>query len=432
MIDGIIKDEFSSNLPIIVINTDSKVIHDKSKTRGSMAIFGLNKNGRSSISKKPTYNGNIEIKIRGASSKQFPKKQYSIETKTLNWVDDDVSLLSMPKEHKWILYAPYSDKSLMRNYIAYEKTREINPKKYYAVRSKYVELLIYNNGTYYYDGVYLLMEKIKRDKGRLNIKKLKPKQQNITGGYIIKQDKKNEHEETLKFKENKRFVYVYPKTKNITKAQKLYISTYLKDFQHALYSDDFNNSKSKNYYGRWINEESFIVHFISRELFLDVDSWDYSEFLHKDRDRKLSLSTVWDFNLGMGNNNYKFTGSFRKWGYLKMVNGEPYSINRWLERLMSDKKFYNKVKGRWKSLRQTIYSEKELSSFISKTKKRLKEASRRNFNRWDDVLGKKVWPNRRACREKGVNLYCKSFKSAVDEDMKEWLLHRARWMDKNF
>ena len=54
----------------------------------------------------------------------------------------------MPHEHKWILNAPYSDKTLMRNHLAYEKTREIDKDKYYAVRSKYVEVLFEDKNIY--------------------------------------------------------------------------------------------------------------------------------------------------------------------------------------------------------------------------------------------------------------------------------------------
>ena len=54
---------------------------------------------------------NWKIKIRGSSSKAFPKKQFSL--KSLN-------SRSSTKTIKSVLYAPYIDRSLIRNKLAYD------------------------------------------------------------------------------------------------------------------------------------------------------------------------------------------------------------------------------------------------------------------------------------------------------------------------
>ena len=62
---------------------------------------------------------NIGIEIRGSSSQMFPKKSYGFETKTEDYSDDlDVSIGGFSEEEDWILYGPYSDKSLIRNKYA--------------------------------------------------------------------------------------------------------------------------------------------------------------------------------------------------------------------------------------------------------------------------------------------------------------------------
>jgi len=313
-------------------------------------------------------------------------------------------------------------------------TRKIDKSKYYAVRSRYVEVLIHKNGAYHDRGIYLLTEKIKKDKNRLNIKKIKRiTKKNITGGYILKLYKhKNEKEEFLLYKENKRFEIEYPRKKNLSNIETVYISNYLKKFQEALYSDDFNITSSPKYYGKWIDIDSFIVHFLAREFFLDVDSWMFSEYIHKDRYQKLSLSTIWDFNLGMGNDNYRFKGSYKGWAYQYYVQGAPYTISSWVQRLMSDPSFHKKVRDRWDKLRLTIWSDKEISNFINKTYKLLAVPSQRNFNRWYKVLGKYVWPNNKRCVDKnGQAIFCKTFASAVYQGLKPWILNRAKWMDYN-
>ena len=57
----------------------------------------------------------------------------------------------------------------------------------YASRTRYCELYINED----YKGIYVFMEKIKRDSNRVNISKLNPDEINdddVTGGYILKFD----------------------------------------------------------------------------------------------------------------------------------------------------------------------------------------------------------------------------------------------------
>ena len=85
-----------------------------------------------------------------------------------------------PEEEDWILYGPYSDKSLIRNKLTFDLSNSIG---YSASRTKFYNLFINNENK----GLYVLMEKIKRDKNRVDISKLED--DSIEGGYIIKIDK---------------------------------------------------------------------------------------------------------------------------------------------------------------------------------------------------------------------------------------------------
>src|SRR5690606_22349398 len=105
--------------------------------------------------------------VRGSSSQSFPKKSFGFETRDAEGEDDEVALLGLPKEEDWILYAPYTDKSLLRDALTYKLANDLGR---YAPRTVFCEL--YLNGDYH--GVYALEEKIKRDKNRVNIAKLNP------------------------------------------------------------------------------------------------------------------------------------------------------------------------------------------------------------------------------------------------------------------
>jgi hypothetical protein len=154
----------SSDLPIIVITSDSTIVDDP-KVEAKMGIIDNGPGQRNALTDPfNNYNGNIGIEIRGSASQSFPKKSYGLETHDASGADADISLLGMPAGSDWILSAVYADKSLMRNVLMYNLAREAGS---YASRTRYCELVI--NGSY--RGVYAFMEKLKRGADRINISK---------------------------------------------------------------------------------------------------------------------------------------------------------------------------------------------------------------------------------------------------------------------
>jgi hypothetical protein len=111
----------------------------------------------------------------------------------LNNEDFNVSPLGFPNESDWILHGPFSDKTMIRNVLIYELNNQIGV---YTSRTKYYELVL--NGEY--QGIYVLMERIKRDKNWVNITKLnmdKITPPDISGGYILKLDKYKDDDQNL-------------------------------------------------------------------------------------------------------------------------------------------------------------------------------------------------------------------------------------------
>ena len=163
----------SKNLMIFDIDTKGKEILDEPKILSELII---------SLDDDTLYNGYIGIEKRGSSSQYFyEKKQYGVETWDMNGADIDVSLAGLPKEEDWIFYAPFGDKSLIRNTLIYSLSNNMGR---YASRSKFMEVNINED----YKGVYSLFEKIKVDKHRVNISKTLSEKGNETG-YILKIDK---------------------------------------------------------------------------------------------------------------------------------------------------------------------------------------------------------------------------------------------------
>ncbi len=126
----------SSNLPIVVLKTTVPIVDDP-KTTATMGIID-NWPDRNHLSDPYNiYDGFIGIEIRGSSSQMFPKKQYGIELRDANGDGAAASLLSMPEEEDWILFAPYNDKSLMRDALAYRMGRSLDR---YAPERDFVNL----------------------------------------------------------------------------------------------------------------------------------------------------------------------------------------------------------------------------------------------------------------------------------------------------
>lgn len=184
------------------------------------------------------YDGNAGIEIRGAYSAQLPQKPYGFETRNEAAENLNVSLLGLPEENDWILLANYNDKSFLRNALAGHLFRSMG---HYAPRTRHCEVFVNNS----YEGIYVLTEKIKRDKNRVDIATLLESENSgddVTGGYIFKTDYYSSEDSWTssyppfdKPEGRVHFVYYYPKPDVITEDQKSYLQDYVDSFEEILH-----------------------------------------------------------------------------------------------------------------------------------------------------------------------------------------------------
>ena len=409
-------------LPQIEIVVNS-TIPDEPKIRSSMTI---------TEDDKVTYEGIAGIEIRGASSQMFDKKSYGLETWDSNNEDIDVSLLGMPEEEDWVLYGPYSDKSLIRNKLIYDLARDMGR---YASRTRFVELTINEN----YKGVYVFMEKLKRDKERIDIEKLKSDEnsgEDLTGGYILKIDKiagsnvgegyNNQNSFASKVPPSNspnsiiRFLYEYPDAEDISEAQKDYIQEYIYGFEAALSSENFKDPNLG--YAPYIDVSSFVDFFILNEIANNVDGFRLSTFMHKDMNGKLKMGPIWDFNLGFGNANYCEGGDTDVWAYKfnERCPGDFWLVPFWWERLLEDPRFVQELKDRWNQVRGNELSDQAILSRLDAYNTELVEgnAINENFSQWR-ILGQWIWPNE----------YVGNSYSDERTYLQEWVTTRLSWLD---
>ncbi len=428
---SVLNDYLISNLPIVIINTEGVEIPDEPKITGHMGIID---NGPGNINKQidpfNNYDGMIGIELRGQSSQMFPKKAYGFETRDSLGENLNVPLLGMPEENDWILYAPYSDKSMLRNFMSFYMGSKLDS---YCTRTVYCELIVNND----YKGVYILMEKIKKDENRVNIATLKPEDisgDELTGGYIVKVDKidpdfvygidgwRSVPSPPYPNAMNITFQYYYPKANEIAPQQSMYIRGYITSSENSLTNSNFADPNVG--YNKFLNTGSFVDQMILCEISKEVDKYRYSTYFYKEKDSdggKLFAGPAWDFNLGYSNVDYWPPGNdYTGWLY-SMVEPVDWSIMFWWKRMMEDPYFENLLKTRWHNLRQNELSNDNLEFVIDSITDYIDEAQQRNYERWP-ILGQYVWPN--------YNWIGNDYNDEV-EYFETWFFNRVTWIDYN-
>jgi len=372
------------------------------------------------------YNGKIGIEIRGQSSQMFPMKSYSIELRDNAGNSTDKSLFGLPKESDWVLYAPYSDKTLMRNFLAYTMSREMG---HWAANCRYVEVIL--NGSYV--GIYVLMEKIKRNSGRVNISKMAATDVSgdaLTGGYIFSIDKEPDgwYSSYAPYSNANnariRYSYVTPKLSAITIEQSNYLIKYVDSFENALSKS--GEIAHLNDWKKFGDEASFVDFFIVNEISRNVDGYRLSSYFHKDRDSKkgkIIAGPVWDYDLAFRNANYCKGSDIEGWAYQFNTTcpDDFFQIPFWWDHFLKNQSFQDNLKCRWKQLRTTSLSLSRINLLIDSVYTLTAEARQRHFQKWP-ILGQYVWPNPQPIAS--------SYGAEIDF-LKSWIESRMNWIDKN-
>jgi hypothetical protein len=403
-------------LPVLVVDTSGQPIQQEVKVDAAMYVVEDHDGTLMDIESRPrTWDGFIGIEVRGSSSTSFPKKSYGIETRGPDGLDIDVPLLGMPEEADWVLYGPYTDKTYMRDKLAYDVGRELGR---YTPRSRFVEVVL--NGDY--RGVYVFIEKIKRGPDRLPIPKVAPDAASgdITGGYIIKREDGSAAGGWYSA-EGTPWQYHYPKADDITPEQEAYLQGHVDAFEAAM-SGGPGFADPVNGYVKWIDVPSFVDFAIMMELSRNVDGYRKSAYMHKDIDAKggrFYMGPLWDFNIAFGNADYCAGESIQGFQYAGGACQDQERIPAWWKLLMADPAFKKALRCRWEELRKGTLSDAKLIAKIDAYREEVKVAEPRDHMKWE-TLGTYVWPN---------PFIGQTFADEIGY-LKQWLTDRAAWLDQ--
>lgn len=431
----------STNLPIVWIETRGRIIDRYQRIEGRMRIID---NGPGQLNYADTkahpgqridYEGYVALRYRGNSTfNDSPKKPYSFRTLDgpMKYASKQkVKILGMGKDDNWALLAPYSDKSMMRDLLAFEISR---PWMEYTPHGRYCEVIL--DGTYY--GVYILCELVTKGKHRLNLARPLKSGIEMTGDYLVEVDydddvhyrSKHHPEDSNGHALTDRFIHIQyksPDYEDLNQAQLQYINRRIDAMEQAMASPYYQDPDKG--YRKYIDVMSFIDYQIAMELGHNIDGYRKSCKLYKRRDNVDGRfkTVVWDMNLAYGN--CKLRDGWRTDGWIYEINHLLYAAHEdllmpfWWTRLNSDPAYTTMLHERWAQYRQNNLREERLMAVIDSLATVLTAhgAMQRDSQAWPR-WGKYVWPN----------YYISSDFDDEIGFLKQWLRDRISWMDSQW
>jgi len=375
--------------------------------------------GVSSLTNSPDLRSRARINIRGSSTLFQSKRNYSVEFRDEQEADRDVSPLGLPEESDWVLYAPNNfEPILIHNPFIYRISREIGR---YAPRTRFVEVYIQTgNGAVassQYAGIYVLMEKVKPGRDRVDIDPLEPEHNTppkVTGGYMLKIDRLDPGDSGF-FAGGQVMGFVEPKEEEIRLPQRApqlaYIQTYLDRFNEALYSANWRSPTLG--WRAYVDEDSWIDHHILNVMAFNVDALRLSTFFYKPRDGKLSFGPIWDFDRALNSTDGRDSNP-RVWRSGSSDMGTDFFNYPWWGRLFQDPDFWQRWIDRYQELRRGTFQTNYLFRVIDEMTDQVKAAQPREAARWAGFTTPRV-----------------SYSNEIVQ-MKTWLGRRIHFMDTNF
>jgi hypothetical protein len=351
----------------------------------------------------------INLHVRGGSSLAFEKKSFSLELEDATGEQVKLPLLGLPQESDWVLHGPYSDKTYLRNALMYWIGREIYrlpdgtiERGRWSPRTRFVE--VYINARYW--GVYVVVEKIKADSDRVDVDRPAADADagDVSGGYIIRREGAGDAADGEDWVSGvNRLVYTfhYPRLEELSGTQRAYIQGYFDQFESMMQGSSWNDAQLG--YPAWLDMTSALDYFLAMEWSNNVDGYFKSVYLVKHAESqggKLSFGPLWDFDIALGNADYRDGDDVRNWVYdTRGTEGAAYTppgevayIPPYVTRLWGDPPFRRALRCRWEALRAGPLAHERIEDKIDTWVEALGDAERRDHARWP-VLGARLWPN---------------------------------------
>ncbi len=426
---------YNSNIPTIYVtsNTEFYEVSKGSYSSANMQIVTTSDYADTS------YNGAIEIKLRGNSTAYQAKRPFKIKLGT------KTDLFGMGENKHWCLLANTFDRSNLRNKLSYDFSMNLGLS---GCESMFVNLIF--NGEYY--GLYEFTEAIRISDGRVGIfnwedeaedvaKAIYKKEglttterdeleerltrdlswitsgefegyvisdyvdtsgYDITGGYLIEDD--FYYDEVTKFTttNDMKLMLKNPEYLVTNTEMMAYLKDYIQDMEDAIYSPNRLNADGKHY-SEYMDVSSFIDFWMVNSVFKNVELLYKSCYMYKDIGGGLiTWGPVWDMDWAAGNHvNLDSTSS----NYKTWKQGQSQDREYWYKALYNDPWFVLQIYERWGEIQDKL----------------------------DNIITElDVW-NEQISASAAVDNKRWGYDWTYDKEastLREWLVNRIGWMDE--
>lgn len=356
-----------TNLPTVVINTeDSQEIVSKEEEISS-TVYIISKEGTDLLATTET-----GVRGRGnASWDQFPKKPYRLKFKSKQ------SPLGAPASaKKWTLISNYSDKSLMRNILAFEASRRIGQA--YTPYCHPVDVIV--NGEY--RGCYQLCDQVEAAEGRVPAK----------DGYLIEID-------AYAWKEVSAFwswrgtpvTIKHPDEDDITDAQRSHIESFFNQMETAALGSDFTDPEKG--YRKYLDLESFLRNLLVGDFCGNTDLL-WSVYMYKDAtDGRLYAGPTWDHDLSFDNDYRSYpVNANNDFIFLFVPSPASDAVRDMTRRIVKEDPEAKELLAQYWNQALEEGDLNSLPEYLDQTYVLLQESQELNFKRWD-ILDSQVHMN---------------------------------------
>jgi hypothetical protein len=440
---------FGSDLPVILLhNLGGGTLSAAAPPEDQSVIVMVFEpvNGRTSLTNPPTRVARGGFNIRGSSTAGNPQFNLALEFWDEYNQDNRVELLGMPAESDWVLFAQNGfDPSYLHNPLMHQLSRDVGR---YSARTRFAEVFLNTSGgvlTYTspaggnYFGLYTIEEKIKRDENRVNIARLDPQDTvapRVTGGYLLKIDRADSDERSFydSYLQGNIVFQDPPGLEMVTAARQAqfnYISSTFSQFGAALWGGSYTNPLTG--YAAHIDVDSWLDHHILNVLSFNVDALRLSGFFYKDRNKKIEMGPLWDFDRSLGSTDSRAFNP-RLWRVQAAGDqgtdffGNPSLLGvRWWQRLFSDPDFWQRWIDRWSDLRRGPLATNLLFDRVDMLGNQARQAQARHVARWSGTSPRSGTAS--------ANGYSHSFSGGYQGELnflKRWLADRVDFIDTNF
>ena len=375
-----------TGLPIMYITTDGlQEVTSKDNYIGANLVLKEDVRTRAA---GDVVEARVNIKGRGNSSWLFEKKPYTLK------FDEKVSMLDMHKDKTWVLIPNYNDKSMLRNSLAFYMSSISNID--YTPENHFIEFVF--NGKY--QGTYLLCEKLKIAKHRVNVG---------DNGFLVEIDSRAPGESDSRYfqvSHLENVVNIKDPDVEYNDENFLYIKDYVTKADDALFGSHYTDPSVG--WQAYLDMDSFVDWYLIQEIGKNLDgNYDTSCYMHLARGGKLMMGPMWDMDVAFGNMAQANQTCYDPTGF-------HIKDTKWYARLFTDPVFVARVKERFNFFYTHM---NDILANINADAQYLKYSVEENDDKWH-LLNTYTWTN--------YDIWG-SYQNEV-QGLKEWLATRMEWL----